>query len=225
MRTKILVIDDEKEICQTIKEFLEDTGEFRIYSETIGDKAIAAVKETRPHLIVLDIMLPGMNGFEICKSLKEKEALAEIPIIMLSARRDEPDRVAGLDMGADDYLPKPFSLAELRARIRAVLRRHYLKQKKRIVVGDIAIDRERHEVIVGRETVPLTPVEFKILEALASREGFTFSRDMLLEYIWEGEKCVVDRTIDVHIKHLRNKLGRAGKFIKNIRSIGYKLEI
>ena len=219
---RILLVEDDPILGDGIRTgLLQD--QYNVDWITRGDQAAQALHTDSYDLLLLDLNLPVKSGLEILKELRHKDNA--IPVLILTARDATEDRVRGLDMGADDYLPKPFSLAELRARIRAILRRHYLRKRKKIITGDITIDREKHEVTVGRETVSLTPVEFKILEALASREGFIFSRDMLLDHVWDGEKCVVDRTIDVHIRHLRAKLGNAGKTIKNVRSIGYKLEI
>lgn len=221
----IVVIDDDPGIVDTISEYFERPG-FRVkgFSDTKG--LFKFLDKEKPDLIILDLILPGINGFEICKSLKEKDRFSSIPIIMLSAKSEEPDKISGLDLGADDYMVKPFSLKELDARIKAVLRRQGPEaEDKRISVGDeVVIDLKRYQVTVGGKKIELTPAEFKILELLSSRKAQVFTRDRILDYLWGEEKIVIERTIDVHIRHLRAKLGKAGKFIKNVRGIGYKLE-
>ena len=179
-----------------------------------------------PDLIVLDLMLPDIDGLEICKSLKSKTDYSSIPIIILTAKGDETDKIVGLELGADDYMTKPFSPRELIARIKAILRRSSFQEsnKKITINNEIIIDSNRYEVFVGKEKIKLTSTEFKILELLASKKGYVFTREDILNYLWEHDKVVTDRTVDVHIKHLRDKLGKAGKIIKNVRGIGYKIE-
>ena len=179
-----------------------------------------------PDLIILDIMMPGTDGIEACKILKKDEKYSRIPVIMLTARTEETDKIVGLEIGADDYMTKPFSPRELAARVKAVLRRAQRKEEKAggVEVAGIKMDTEAHEVFVKGKKVELTATEFKILEILTSRTGRVFSREQLLDNLWGNEKTVVDRTIDVHIKHLREKLGAAGKMIRNIRGVGYKIE-
>ena len=179
-----------------------------------------------PDLIILDLMLPDMDGLEICKFLKRKEIYSFIPIIMLTAKGEETDKILGLELGADDYVTKPFSPKELVARVKAVLRRQAQKEEtKKIEVGGmVEIDLEKYEVKVKGKKIELTSTEFRILQLLASRKGLAFTRDNILDYLWGHEKAVIDRTVDVHIRHLREKLGKAAHFIKNLRGIGYKLE-
>jgi DNA-binding response OmpR family regulator len=171
-------------------------------------------------------MMSGMNGFEICKSLKSKERFSSIPIIIVSGKTDKTDKISSLDMGADDYVTKPFSIDELDARIRAVLRRSEPEgeEKKMSVGGIIEIDLMRHKVTVKGEKVELTVAEFTILQLLASQKNRVFTRNEILDYLWGGDKPVIERTIDVHITHLKGKLGKAGKFIKNIRGVGYEID-
>jgi len=163
---------------------------------------------------------------ELCKTLKKKDAFAAIPVIMLTAKGEETDKILGLELGADDYVTKPFSPKELVARVKAVLRRHARKveSKKIEIAGRVVIDLEKFEVTVKGKKIDLTTTEFRVLQLLASRKGYVFTRDNILNYLWGDEKAVVDRTIDVHIRHLREKLGSAASLIKNIRGIGYKLE-
>lgn len=174
----------------------------------------------------MDLILPGKNGFEICEKLKSKERYSSIPIIILSAKVGEEDKVFCLDIGADDYLSKPFSLKELHSRIKAVLRRYSLQDEdSKIIVSNVMeIDLKRHQVMVCGKKVDLTLTEFKILELLSSKIEQVFSRERILDYLWGEEKVVVERTIDVHVWHLREKLEEAGKLIKNVRGIGYKIE-
>ncbi len=170
-------------------------------------------------------MLPDADGFEICKYLKKQEKYAQIPVVMLTAKADETDKVLGLELGADDYVTKPFSTRELIARVKAVLRRKVQKEEEKIVIGDIlTIDLKRFEVVVEKRKVELTSTEFKILQLLSSKQGWVFSRDNILQYLWGHEKTVVDRTVDVHVRHLREKLGKAAYLVKNIRGVGYKIE-
>jgi len=225
-KKKILIIDDEKDFAMMAKSSLEETGKYEVKIETESQEALDAVKKFGPDLILLDIMMPGTSGLKICKELKEKERFASIPVIILSGKEDESDKVSGLDLGADDYIVKPFSAYEMDSRIRAVLRRASggIEEKKLSIADTIVIDIERHEVMVDGKKADLTTTEFNILKLLASRKGQVFTRSRILDYLWEGEKTVIQRTIDVHIRHLREKLGKAGCFIKNVRGVGYKLE-
>jgi DNA-binding response OmpR family regulator len=171
---------------------------------------------------------PDVEGFiEVCRFLRKENRFSSVPVIMLTARADEVDRVLGLEIGADDYMTKPFSPKELVARVKAVLRRSRPKEQKADKVdlgGLLSIDLGRHEVTVAGEKVELTVVEFRILQFLASKPGWVFSRDSILDYLWGHDKVVTDRTIDVHVRHLREKLGAAAHLVKNVRGVGYKLE-
>jgi two-component system phosphate regulon response regulator PhoB/two-component system alkaline phosphatase synthesis response regulator PhoP len=170
-------------------------------------------------------MLPDLDGFDICRMMKSNQSYESIPIIMLTAKGQEADKVTGLELGADDYLTKPFSPRELIARVKAVLRRTSASKLVQIIIGDISIDPERFEVMVNEKLVTLTPVEFKILHLLAQNQGKVFSRERILDHLWGNEKAVIDRTVDVHIKNLRDKLGPAGELVKNIRGVGYKVQV
>jgi DNA-binding response OmpR family regulator len=183
-----------------------------------------------PDFVILDLMLPDIDGLEVCKSLRNNPKTRNIPIIILTAKTEEPDKIIGLELGADDYVTKPFSPRELIARIKAILRRSSLSEhaesgSSNIIIGDLRIDQNKMEVFVKDKKVDLTLIEFKILTKLASKPGWVFSREQLISAIWGGEKDVFDRTIDVHIKKLRDKLGEAGKFIKSVRGVGYKIEM
>ena len=227
MKKLIAVVDDEQDILQLVSLNLEKAGYRTVQCEDAND-LMQILKQQTPDLIVLDLMLPDMDGFDICKNLKMDTKYHNIPIIMLTARGDETDRVLGLEFGADDYIVKPFSPRELTARVKAVLRRIKTKQAKTHKVVEISnllrIDLDKFEVTVDQEKVNLTSTEFKILKLLVERLGWVYSRNQILDYLWGNEKIVLDRTIDVHIKNLREKLGIAGKLIKNIRGVGYKLE-
>jgi len=179
-----------------------------------------------PDLIILDLMLPDADGMEICKNLKKRNDYSSIPIIMLTAKGDETDRILGLEFGADDYVTKPFSPRELVARVKAVLRRQqkFDESGKYEIGGMLIVDVDKHEVTVEGQKIELTSTEFRILKLFVSNKSKVFSRYNILDYLWGDEKIVLDRTIDVHIKNLREKLNKAGSFIKNIRGIGYKLE-
>ena len=226
MNQQIYVVDDEPDILELVALNLERAG-YRVQCFENSGQFLKMIGSQKPDLVILDLMLPDADGFDICKYLKSDVSTRFIPIIMLTAKGDEIDRVLGLELGADDYVTKPFSIKELVARVKAVLRRPKGDvQKNRLVIGDgsLVIDTEKYEVISGKERIDLTSTEFKILKLLASKRGWVFSREQILDQIWGQEKIVVDRTVDVHIKHLREKLGDAAKFIKNIRGVGYKLE-
>jgi len=225
MSKLIAIIDDEPDILELVSLHLEKAG-FEVKGFPDGKTFFKSLKKRLPDLIVLDLMLPGEDGFDICKYLKKDDKTSYIPIIMLTAKSEETDKVLGLELGADDYVTKPFSPRELTARLKAVLRRKERKEKAdRIKIGNILeIDLKKFEVMVSSRKIDLTSTEFRILQFLASRPGWVFKRDQILEYLWGEEKIVLDRTIDVHIANLREKLGKAKTLVKNIRGVGYKLE-
>ncbi len=224
MKQLIAVVDDEPDILELVSLHLQNAG-FDVRTFTEGKPFYQFLNNHIPQLIVLDLMLPDTDGLEICRAMKSDKKFSDVPIIMLTAKGEETDKVVGLELGADDYVTKPFSPKELVARVRALLRRKERKETRPIIeLGNIKIDMEKYEVTVNRKKVDLTPTEFKILKVLSENEGKVFTRDELLDNLWGREKTVVDRTIDVHIRHLRDKLGQAGSLIKNIRGIGYKIE-
>ncbi len=226
MRRRIIIVDDEPDILELTSLHLNKAG-FEAKSFQDGESFFNYIKRNIPDLIILDLMLPDADGLEICKYLKKQDKFSSIPIIMLTAKADETDKIIGLELGADDYVTKPFSPKELVARAKAVLRRKEpVQELEKIEIGNIlTLDLKKYEAFVEREKIKLTPTEFRILKILSERKGWVFSRDKILEHLWgEERKTVLDRTIDVHIKNLREKLGKAGKFIKNIRGVGYKLE-
>ncbi|WP_243373284.1 response regulator transcription factor [Geotalea sp. SG265] len=221
----ILVIEDERDLAELIAFNLEKEG-YRPLIALDGLVGLEAARKNPPDLILLDLMLPGMAGTEICKILKGNEKTASIPIIMLTAKGEEIDRVVGFEVGADDYMVKPFSTRELMLRVKALLRRTQPEQpRKRIfAVGPITIDTERHLVCVGDKEVMLTTIEYKLLLDLAERAGRVQSRDVLLQNVWGYNYVGDSRTVDTHVTRLRTKLGAAGDLIRTVRGFGYKIE-
>jgi two-component system phosphate regulon response regulator PhoB/two-component system alkaline phosphatase synthesis response regulator PhoP len=223
----IAVVDDEPDILELIGLHLSRAG-FAVKSFAAAKPLLHYLNKQLPDLLVLDLMLPDGDGLEICKSLKKEARTQPLPILMLTAKGEKPDIVLGLEFGADDYMVKPFSPAELVARVKAILRR---SMKPGAGEGDLIrvgsalnIDPGRHTARVNNQGVPLTSTEFSILLILSRNPGWVFSREKILDALWGDEKAVIDRTIDVHITHLREKLGPAGSMIKNIRGVGYKIE-
>jgi two-component system phosphate regulon response regulator PhoB/two-component system alkaline phosphatase synthesis response regulator PhoP len=225
MSKLVAVVDDEPDILELVSIHLKKAG-FDVKSFEGAKGFLRFVKIRTPDLLVLDLMLPDMDGLEVCKYLKSEDALSGIPVIMLTARGDETDRILGLELGADDYVTKPFSPRELVARVKAVLRRKVSgKTSRKISIGSIlTIDADRYEVKARNKKVDLTSTEFRILSLLASSQGIVFTREQILDHLWGHDKAVIDRTVDVHIRNLREKLGPAAKFVKNVRGVGYKLE-
>jgi DNA-binding response OmpR family regulator len=224
MGTRIAVVDDEPDIIHLVSIHLKKAG-FSVEGFLNGTSLLKSLSSSIPDLIILDIMMPDFDGFEVTRMMKKDSRYSSIPIIMLTAKGQEVDKVTGLELGADDYLTKPFSPKELVARVKAVLRRAAPAGQATISIGDITIDPERFEVTVGDEPVSLTAVEFKILLLLAQNRGKVFTRERILDHLWGNEKAVIDRTVDVHIKNLRDKLGPAGDLIRNVRGVGYKLQV
>jgi len=225
MNKVVAIVDDEPDILELVSLHLKKAG-FTTKGFPDAESFTSFLKTNTPDLIILDLMLPDTDGLEICKNLKRNDAFLKIPIIMLTAKGEETDKILGLELGADDYVTKPFSPKELVARVKVVLRRYDREEetKKIKVGGTVVIDLEKYEVTVKGTKVDLTTTEFKILQLLASRKESVFTRDTILNHLWGDEKAVIDRTIDVHIRHLRGKLGTEAHFIKNVRGIGYKLE-
>jgi len=224
-RHRIALVEDEPDIASLVSASLQKEG-YKVDHFGTGDRFFQFLQKHIPDLILLDLMLPDTDGFEICKSLRRNESWSRIPIIIMTAKSEESDKILGLELGADDYITKPFSLKEMAARIKAVLRRSDQKNAARIIeIGNVLrIDLDKYEVRVGKDIVELTSTEFKILALFASRKGRVFTRDQILDHLWGQDKIVLDRTVDVHIKNLREKLGPASRFIQNIRSVGYKVE-
>lgn len=225
MRELVFVLDDENDICELLRINLERTG-FRVRTFGTADSFFSALERELPHLIILDLMLPDMDGIEICKVLRRGERYRSIPIIMLTAKVGEQEKIMGLELGADDYVTKPFSVKELMARVKAVMRRVYGEkgQVLEAMSGRLLIYPEKFEAYLDGKRLDLTTTEFRILRILVEKKGSVLTRDAILDYLWGNEKIVVDRTIDVHIRHIREKLGSAGSFIQSVRGIGYKVE-
>ncbi|MFO0230897.1 response regulator [Gemmatimonas sp.] len=223
---RILVVDDETEIVALVAYHLAKTG-YRVSTASSGQDALELARRERPSLIVLDLMLPGMSGFDVLEQLRLDESTRDIAVIMLTARREEPDRIRGLSLGADDYLTKPFSPAELVLRVAAILRRTGSVQPSgntdALVIGPLHIDRAAMTVNVSGEAVELTPTEFKLLLTLAERRGRVQGRGHLLETVWEAAPDIQTRTVDMHVQRLRTKLGAAGDLIETVRGFGYRL--
>ena len=223
MNSLIAIVEDEEDIAELVSVNLEKNGfTSKIFYE--AKPFMLFIRKNLPELIILDLMLPDADGLELAKNLKKEPRFANIPIIMLTARGEEGDRIAGLEIGADDYVTKPFSPRELVARVKAVLRRNETKRVNNTTGSRITLDKEKHSVSVSGKRIELTSTEFKILELLLSKRGYVLSREKILDFVWGTETVVVDRTVDVHMRHLREKLGFAGKLIKNIRGVGYKIE-
>ncbi len=222
----VYIIEDDEDINELLVYNLEKEG-FKVKSFYNSIDALKRIREKKPDILLLDIMLPDIDGLEFCKILKSDEELSDIPIIMLTAKSTEIDKIVGLELGADDYITKPFSMRELIARIRAVLRRHKRyssKKREEISIGDLNIDTESLEVKVSGKRINLTSKEFKLLMFLIKNAYKVLSREEILNNVWENEYDVYDRTVDVHIRHLREKLGKYKECIKTIRGIGYKWE-
>ncbi|MBW1971229.1 MAG: response regulator [Deltaproteobacteria bacterium] len=222
---KILIIEDETDLVELLSYNLKKEG-FSTISCTDGWKALNIVRKEKPDLILLDLMLPGLSGIEICKMIREDKKIKDIPIIMVTAKTTETDKVVGLEIGADDYVTKPFSIRELIARIKAVLRRSKNKiekgdDKEELLIKDgLEIALSSCEVKLNNKDISLTPTEFKILAFLAKNRGRVFTRDQLLDSVWGKDTYVEPKTVDVHIRRLRAKIG--SKFIITVRGIGYK---
>jgi two-component system, OmpR family, response regulator CpxR len=218
---RVLLIDDDVELCALLNEFLKREG-FTVETENEGRRGLEHALAGDADLIILDVMLPGMDGFEILRQLRQK---SRVPVIMLTARAEDVDRIVGLELGADDYLPKPFNPRELAARIRAILRRTEAPpvDRGRVEVNGVVLDPASREVTVNESPVPLTTLEFDILENLMRAAGRVLSRDALMEALYNRKTTPFDRSIDMHISHLRRKLERDERtLIKTIRGVGYQ---
>ncbi len=219
----VLVIDDEADLIELVRYNLSKEG-FEVSAAMDGESGLAAARRGAPDVVVIDLMLPGIDGLEVCRALRADDRTAHIPVIMLTAKDTESDRVVGLEIGADDYMTKPFSPRELAARIKAGLRRIAPRQHVPELVkqGDLSIDLQRHEVSCGEKLINLTATEFRLLQFLAARPGRVFSRSELIDGALGRDVTVLDRTIDVHIMSLRRKLGNCGDNIETVRGFGYR---
>ncbi len=225
MKERILIVEDDKHISRLVKFNLDKAGYECVVAGT-GERALEILDDRPAGLIILDIMLPGMDGLGVCRAIKEKEKLKNIPIIILTAKGEEVDRVVGLELGADDYIVKPFSPRELVLRVKAILKRGKAEETKKDILeaGDITIDISKHKVMVKEKPVELTQMEFKLLLTLMERQGRAQTRDKLLSDVWNIDTEVDTRTIDTHIKRLREKLGKSGRIIETVRGLGYRLK-
>ncbi|PLY02440.1 MAG: DNA-binding response regulator [Desulfuromonas sp.] len=226
-KQRILVIEDEEDILALIHYNLGKEG-FLVSTATSGESGLELARHEKPHLVVLDLMLPGMSGLEVCSKLKQGSATAEIPVIMLTARGEESDVVAGLETGADDYITKPFSHKVLAARVRTVLKRVGAQRDEEpeapIQIRDLVIHPGRNEVLVDGQNVDLTFTEFQVLKLLASRPGWVFSRNQIMDMVRGDDYAVTERAVDVQIVGLRKKLGERGHYIETVRGVGYRFK-
>lgn len=224
-RKSILVIEDEKDVVDLLALNLRKTHGFNISSASDGASGLNKARGERPDLIILDLMLPKISGLEVCKILKSDPATRHIPILMLTAKAEEIDRVVGLEFGADDYVTKPFSPREVGLRIQAILRRGTISEQtdERLTAGPITVDPTRHQVLVDGKPVNLTSLEFKLLRTLMQRRGRVQDRDRLLNEVWGYESVIDTRTVDTHVRRLREKLGKSGNVIETVRGFGYRV--
>jgi len=220
---RILVIDDEPDLRELVRINLDQAG-YSVDTVSTGREALHALRHSPPDLVVLDLMLPDVSGTELCRKIRSDPALAEIPVIMLTAKAAEVDRVVGFELGADDYVTKPFSPRELSLRIAAVLRRRFADSdaEQTLEYGTLQLDAARHRCTVNGTEAPLTAKEFDLLRELMSRPGRVVTRERLLERVWGSDVTVTPRTIDTHLKRLREKLGHAGGAIETVRGVGYR---
>jgi two-component system phosphate regulon response regulator PhoB len=232
---RVLIVDDEDDLRRLVDFNLRAVGLDTLQAPT-GTEALRLAERERPDLVILDLMLPDLQGMEVCRRLKQNPATREIPVLILSARGDEIDRVVGFEVGADDYVVKPFSVRELTLRVKAILKRASLEDEPtpspsspeppqpqgELRFGPLKIDRTRHRAWCGDDELGLTVLEFKLLVAFITRRGRVLTRDRLLEEVWEMDAGVTTRTVDTHIKRLRQKLGEAARYLETVRGVGYR---
>lgn len=223
MTQKIAIVEDEPDIAEVLEYNLEREG-FETYTLLRGDTALEAIRAEVPDLILLDLMLPGLDGLELCRMLKREGTTSQIPVVMLTAKGDEVDRIVGLELGADDYIPKPFSTREVVLRVKAVLRRAQERDEtfEELTSGEMRLDVPGHRLFIGDEEVALTATEFRLLRLLMERSGRVLTRDTLLTEAWGYSKDVDSRTVDTHVRRLRRKLGPAAGCIETIIGVGYR---
>ncbi|MFQ5604800.1 MAG: response regulator [bacterium] len=224
-KKKILIVEDEEDILELVSFHFQQDGFDTMHARS-GDEALDKVDASLPDLIILDLMLPEKSGTEVCKILKQQNATRNIPIIMLTAKAEEIDRIVGFELGADDYVTKPFSPRELILRAKAILKRLQTSEEEKEILhfGGLTIDRPKHQVMVHDVPVELTATEFKLLQTLVERKGRVQSREMLLETVWGYDYVGFTRTVDTHIKRLRTKLSKLGAAIETIRGVGYRFK-
>lgn len=225
---KVLVVDDEEHIQELIRFNLENNS-LKVICSGNGIEALNLIKSEKPDIVLLDLMLPGMDGYEVIKEIRRNNEISSTPVIMLTAKSEELDKIIGLELGADDYITKPFSVRELLARVKAVLRRTTVKVEEKLFrFGEITIDFEKHEVSKDGNRVDLTLKEFELLETLIKNRGRVMTRDFLLDKIWGYEYIGETRTVDVHIRHLRQKIeddDKNPKYLETIRGVGYRFNL
>ena len=221
---RVLVVDDEPDITGLVAYHLAKAG-YRVSTAATGTEALHSVRHERPDLLVLDLMLPGISGYDVLADLRRREETRDIGVILLTARKEESDRIRGLSLGADDYLAKPFSPQELVLRVAAILRRLAsppVAAGGRLAAGPVVLDRGTHRVTVDGKAVELTATEFRLLQALLEREGRVQSRSYLLQAVWQAQPDIQTRTVDMHVQRLRTKLGKAGDWVETVRGVGYR---
>ena len=224
MSHRILVVDDEPDITALVAYHLAKAG-FRVSTANTGPDALKAAREERPDIVVLDLMLPGVSGYDVLAELRQRDETSDVGVILLTARREEPDRIRGLTLGADDYLTKPFSPQELTLRVRNLLRRLAappVAAGSTITAGPIAIDRSAHRATLSGQELDLTATEYRLLLTLVERRGRVQTRPQLLESVWDAQPDIQTRTVDMHVQRLRTKLRDAGKLIETVRGFGYR---
>lgn len=225
-KERILVVDDEEDILELVRYNLAKEG-YRVRCVQSGEQALAKAGEEVPDMILLDLMLPGLDGLDVCRALKKNSATAGIPLIMLTAKGEDADIVTGLELGADDYVTKPFSPRVLLARIKATFRKRKQEEPDDasiLTIGDLVVDPVRHEALVNGKVVNLTVTEFRIVHLLARRPGWVFSRDQIINAVRGEDYPVTERSVDVQIVGLRKKLGKAGNLIETVRGVGYRFK-
>ena len=223
MSQKIYIVEDEPDIRDTLKYNFSNEG-FKVFTSPDGEEALSNIKKVLPDVLILDLMLPGVSGLDVCKSIRADDDIKDMSIIMLTAKGEEIDRVIGFELGADDYVTKPFSVRELILRVKVLLKkqRESLVQNKLVRFGPIRIDLDAHELKINDKEIVLTALEFKLLQHLVKRKGRVQTREQLLGDVWGYSAEVTTRTVDTHIKRLREKLGNTSDYIQTIRGVGYR---
>ncbi|MDZ4259631.1 MAG: response regulator transcription factor [Gemmatimonadales bacterium] len=226
MTHRILVVDDEPDITALVAYHLAKAG-YRVSTASSGPEALKSAREERPDVVVLDLMLPGLSGYDVLAELRKREETRDVGVILLTARREEPDRIKGLTLGADDYLVNPFSPAELALRVQALLRRlaaPAVSAGSTLVAGNLTVDRGAHRALLDGRELTLTATEYKLLVTLLERRGRVQSRPQLLETVWDAQPDIQTRTVDMHVQRLRSKLGEMGPMIETVRGFGYRFK-
>ena len=223
MSQKIYIVEDEPDIRETLKYNFSNEG-FEVFTAPDGEEAFSNIKKVLPDVLILDLMLPGLSGLDVCKSIRADDDIRDMSIIMLTAKGEEIDRVIGFELGADDYVTKPFSVRELILRVKVLLKkqRESLVENKLVTFGPIRIDLDAHELKINDKEIVLTALEFKLLQHLVKRKGRVQTREQLLGDVWGYSAEVTTRTVDTHIKRLREKLGNTSEYIQTIRGVGYR---